>query len=148
MRTLMASSVRRRGRPGAAPGCHLAPIHWYWPHSSSRQRCHGRHATPHSSCACPFSLPRSLATPTAAASSPLPLRASRAPRALTFASRLFFERLRVCLKLRGEPHFLGLLSSGSRPSRPRLWRTSPDATRCLDLHDVGWTPITSWRTAG
>ena len=42
----MASSVRRRGRPGAAPGCHLVPVRWCWPHSSGHRCRHGRHATP------------------------------------------------------------------------------------------------------
>ena len=42
----MASSVRRRGRPGAARGCHLAPIRRCWTHWSGHRRRQGRHATP------------------------------------------------------------------------------------------------------
>ena len=100
----MASSVRRRGRPGAAPSCHLAPVRWRWPHSSGRRRRHGRHATPHSPSVHSFALPLSLATPTPEAPSPeapsplLP-RASRAPCALTCASRHLSERLRYLLHL-------------------------------------------------
>ena len=102
----MASSVRRRGRPGATSGCYLAPVRQRWPHWSSRQCCHGCHATPHSPSALPLALPLSLASPTAEAPSPLPSRASRAPRALAFASCHLSGRLWVHLELHLLLHLL------------------------------------------
>ena len=135
MRTLMASSVRRRGRPGAAPGCHLVPVRRRWPHSLGHRCRDWCHATPHSPSALPLAQPLSrvsngrgaiaIAAESFASSSrprlrvASPLRASPGPpRAPPSSPPLGCPRFH-----QGEPHFLGFPASGSRPSRPNSGET-------------------------
>ena len=77
----------------------MSPVRRRWPRSSGRRSWHGHHGAPHSLSALPFSssaLSRSLGRKTP---SPLPPRASPAPRALASASCFASERLQVRLEL-------------------------------------------------
>ena len=110
----------------AAPGCHLSTVHRRWPHSSGRRCRHGRHDTPHSPSARPFSPSLSRARLRRRKRHRHCRRELRELRPR--ASHLASERLQVCLEL------LHLL-------HPLVGRDLPEVSCISRVAVVGFTAV-------